>query len=237
MHLAQDVWRSQSSKKSTPAAKEESSTTPLAAKLSPAPHRALPTHTTTSSGGVTATAPPPLHHPQPPHSYSMYEQPFMHPMMLSGGYSPSMSGRPPMTPGFGYGMSYPHRRPVSSSAPMPRTLGSYDVTSDSKEIPGKRSATEITPTASHVRAVRLSFDPVISRAKRVRAGNIELENVHSYFGPKVPPQPKIAALNIFSFLSDKDIRGVAIVCKTWNQLSKDEQHWNFSRRSSSESHQ
>jgi hypothetical protein len=162
----------------------------------------------------------------------------MHPaMMVPGGYSPSMSGRPPMTPGYGYEMFYPQRRPVSSSGPIPRSLGSYDATSDSKATPGKRTATEITPTASHIRAVRLSFDPVITREKRVRSGSTEIETVQSYFGPNNPPQPKIMVLHIFSFLSDEDIHGAALVCKKWEQISKEKEVRTISRRSLSEQEQ
>lgn len=161
----------------------------------------------------------------PPPSYGHGSQlpslpPHMRPMMPEMGLS-SMGHGAPMTPVYGgpYGPIPPpshQTRSRTATAPMPRSTG-------------KRPAQQITPASlksvDRKPGIRLDFDSAISRKKQQKSGREEQMTL--FFGHEVPRQSTTTILNIFSFLSNRDIFRASLVCKDWSRMSMDPELWKF----------
>ena len=161
----------------------------------------------------------------PPPSYGHGSQttllpPHMRPMMPGMGLS-SMAPGAPMTPVFGgpYVPIPPSSHPSRSQTaphPMPGTTG-------------KRPAKQITPASlrptDRTPGIRLKFDSSISRKKRQKSGPDE--QITFFFGHETLRPSKTTTLNIFSFLSNKDIFIASLVCKDWSRISMDPELWQF----------
>ena len=105
----------------------------------------------------------------------------------------------------------PSERPDSSVQPTPAET--------KKPAPAKITPMPATPAP----AVRLAYDP--STQKKCKVGDAP-EVTFAFFGTDLPKQPKTVVLNIFSFLSDYDLKIKAgLVCKRWHLMSKDEALW------------
>ena len=111
--------------------------------------------------------------------------------------------------------------------PTPNAKASHKVKSDNtvQPTPSERPALSHVVKVTPGSAIRVAYDASSSRKKR-KVGDSP-EPTEAYFGT-LPEQPKTTILAVFSYLSNSDLTGVAgLVCRKWNELSKDEALWNF----------
>ena len=202
MRAAEEAWKGQTGPRKPPGHLPlgPSSTTPVASRRHlPSTMRPSPDPRSASSQLV----------PRPHYMGSSYMH---HQRSQKFNYSPM--GLKPVTPGFSGAVS--RQRPPSAPS-TDRALPVHGT---------KRSANKITPSVPpRTPAVRLEFDPSSSRKRRKKGDQDEA--TFSYFGNRVPAQPKTTALMVFSFLSSRDVYKAALVSKTWKSLAEDGELWQF----------
>jgi hypothetical protein len=186
---------------------------------------------------------PPPHHgnrPYPHHPHFMGHPP---PHMMRGHPGPPMGYSPmgvPMTPGGFAGPPPPHHHRMPPSDGMPRAI--YHPPQQNRPTPMRKQppkdprlsqkqpvVAKVTETPSIVTSkppagVRRTSDQATSHESH-KVG--ESESEERLFGEKLPPQSKITALKILSFLGSDDMCRVGRVCKQWSKLAVDKELLKF----------